>query len=325
MPGRTWGYWTKGKLDILQQYLDSFTTATKHRSNERIYIDIFAGEPENRDRLTGKSIEGSATIALSIDDPPFTRLRFFETIDKAPILERALLERFEDRDIRVIGGDCNEQIISGLESIKRWNWAPTFAFVDPTGMEAEWRTIKLISQFRDASYKTEIFLLFPAPMFMRVLPTDGSRASETNIEKIHRMYGTKDWLNIYRARLESELNPSQARDEYLTLMRWRLEKKLGYKWTHPIEVRNEAGSIIYYLIFATDHPAGDRIMKNIYARAAAEFPKMRAEARSLRRQLEYESRGQIALDVADSIDLQAPVQPGENFYKHEPPSRPWFL
>ena len=82
MAGRSWGYWTRGKLDILERYLDAFTT-TKFKSSERIYLDAFAGEPENRDRLTGESIDGSARIALRVDDPPFTVLRFFETPENA--------------------------------------------------------------------------------------------------------------------------------------------------------------------------------------------------------------------------------------------------
>ncbi len=71
---RFWGYWTRGKLDILQRYLDAFTTATKNKAPKTIYIDAFAGDPENRDRLTGEPIEGSATLALSVTDPPFTHL-----------------------------------------------------------------------------------------------------------------------------------------------------------------------------------------------------------------------------------------------------------
>ena len=81
--GRAWGYWTTGKLDVLRAYLDAFTTASSS-SQERIYIDAFAGEVENSDRLTGEQIEGSARVALSIDSPPFTRLRFLR--DAGPTL-----------------------------------------------------------------------------------------------------------------------------------------------------------------------------------------------------------------------------------------------
>lgn len=324
MPARVWGYWTRGKLDILKRYLDAFTTTTKNRASERIYIDAFAGEPENRDRLTNEPIKGSATIALDIDNPPFTHLLFFENKSNALRLKKHLTNRYPRRDFEVIGGDCNKLIPLELEKIRRLNWAPTFAFVDPDGMEAEWRTLKALSEFKkDGLSKTELFVLFAAPMFVRLLPCDGSEVRESNIDKINRMYGTEDWRNIYEARLSADLTPAQARGEYLNLMRWRLERILGYKWTLPIAVKNEGGGTIYYMIFATDHEAGDRIMRNVYAHAAVEFPKMRAEARSLRNQLENEGRGQDAL-FEWREELLAPVKEDERFYLHDPPSQPWL-
>ena len=44
---RRWGFWTRGKLDILRDYLDAFTTATKNKASERLYLNLFAGDPEN--------------------------------------------------------------------------------------------------------------------------------------------------------------------------------------------------------------------------------------------------------------------------------------
>ena len=323
---RAWGYWTKGKLDILRRYLDAFTTTTKNKASERIYIDAFAGTPENRDRLTDEPLEGSATIALSIDDPPFTRLRFFETRANASVLEAHLLERFPNRDPQVFGGDCNELIPMELQRLRRLNWAPTFAFVDPNGMEARWCTLRALARFkRGRRYKAELFLLFAPPMFSRVLPVDGREVRPTDVDVISQMYGTMEWRHIYLARLKNKLEPSQAREEYLNLMRWRLENNLGYRWTHPIEVHNERGHIIYYMIFATDNDAGDRIMRSVYAQAAAEFPRMREEARRTRRQLDNNSMGLTSLFGDEDQSLWAPVQPGERFYDHYPPSKPWFL
>lgn len=279
----------------------------------------------NRDRLTDEPIDNSATIALEIDDPPFTRLRFFELEANAFELNSSLSDRYPGRDFKVVGGNCNELIPLELDTLYSLNWAPTFAFIDPNGMEAEWITLKTLSQYKKrGSSKVELFILFAAPMFVRLLPVKGEQASEANILKINQMYGTEDWRNIYLARLNGRLSPSRALEEYLNLMRWRLEYILGYQWTLPIAVKNEAGSIIYYMIFATDHDAGDRIMRNIYARAAQEFPRMRAEARSLRRQFTDESQGQTSFDLNDE-DLWAPVQHGERFYHHEPPHKPWFL
>lgn len=76
---RSWGFWTRYKLELLQRYPDSFTTTTKNRSpTKRVYLDLFGGEPDNVDRDTQDPIDGSARIALNTKDPPFSHLRFFE-------------------------------------------------------------------------------------------------------------------------------------------------------------------------------------------------------------------------------------------------------
>ncbi|MDE0170083.1 MAG: three-Cys-motif partner protein TcmP [bacterium] len=326
MTDRAWGYWTKGKLDILRRYLAAFTTATKLRTSERIYIDAFAGTPENRDRLTNEPLEGSAAIALSVDDPPFTKLRFFEIRANAPRLEAYLRQNYPGRDLQVFGGDCNELIPMELHRLRNLNWAPTFAFIDPNGMEAKWNTLRALARFKSGrKYKAELFLLFAPPMFSRVLPVDGREVRPIDADMIDQMYGTTEWRRIYVARLRNKIEPFQAREDYLNLMRWRLETDLNYRWTHPIEVRNERGHIIYYMIFATDNEAGDRIMRSVYAQAAEEFPKMREEARRLRARLDNESMGMTSLFGDDDESLWAPVQQGERFYDHSPPSRPWFL
>lgn len=280
MAGRTWGYWTRGKLDILRRYLDAFTTTTKNKASERIYIDAVAGQVENVDRLTGEAIDGSARIALSVDDPPFTRLHFFETAERAPKLNAVLREEFPGRAFEVHGGDCNVLIPGVLATLGSLAWAPTFAFVDPNGMEAAWSTLAALAKFRrHQKTKVELWLLFAAPQFARLLRVDGAEIRPEDISAIDRIYGTADWRHIYDARLAGDMEPGEARDEYVNLMRWRLEHDLGYRWTHPLEVRNEHGGLIYFMVFATDHRVGTKIMSDLYAGAAAEFPAMRQDAR----------------------------------------------
>lgn len=322
---RLWGYWTRGKLDILRRYLDAFTTASKSTS-ERIYLDAFAGDPNNKDRLTGDTIEGSARIALTIKNPPFTHIRLFEKESKAQKLESSLRKDFPGRNLKVYGGDCNERLPEALNELKEINRAPTFAFVDPNGKEAKWSTLEALAYFRPARLtKAELFLLFAAPMFTRLLRVDGTPVRSQDIEDITALFGIENWQEIYNARLKGLIEPGQARDEYLNLMRWRLETVLGYKWTHPLKIHNERGHIIYFMIFATDHKAGDQIMSDLYAKAAAEFPAMRREARLRRRQQKEDRSGVQTLFHEDENALQVPVKSGERFYEHEPPERPRFL
>ena len=78
-------YWTRNKLSILAGYFPAFNVASK-KSPERLYIDLMAGEPVNRDAQTGEEFDGSARLALS-SAPPFTRIALCEMPQKAAALE----------------------------------------------------------------------------------------------------------------------------------------------------------------------------------------------------------------------------------------------
>ena len=88
---REWQYWTRNKLSILAGYLPAFNVASK-RSPERLYIDLMAGEPFNRDKKTGEEFDGSARLALSCT-PPFTRIALCEMPQKAAALEKGVHSR----------------------------------------------------------------------------------------------------------------------------------------------------------------------------------------------------------------------------------------
>lgn len=318
---RYWGFWTRGKLDLLRRYLDAFTTASKSQG-EILYIDLFGGQPMNKERLTEQDLDGSARIALNVGQAPFSRLRFFELEPYASRLRESLQSAFPGRDLDVVAGDCNKTITSALDSLADVNWAPTFAFVDPNGADVHWSTLDTLANFKKPGRtKTEIWLLLAVGMFTRTLRVDGSVRLEDS-DKITNLYGTAQWEEIYRARVDGRLAPSAARDEYVNLMRWRLENVLDYRWTHPLEIFNERGHSIYHMVFATDHYAGHRIMTDLYNKAANEFPEMRAQARRRRARLAEEDTGVHNLFGAELDDLRAPIGKGERLYEHtaaEPP------
>lgn len=277
---RQWGYWTRGKLDILRDYLDAFTTTTKYKAHGRLYLDLFAGGPDNFDRDTGEPIAGSAEIALNTTDPPFSALRLFE-LNHAERLETFLTAKFPERDLRVYAGDCNETIYGALDDLARsgLDRVPAFAFIDPNGPHYWWSTLEALAGFKPRSTtKVELWLLLPVDMFVRFLRTDGGEVDPAHARLVTDMYGTENWWRIYRARLFDNKTPAQARSEYVNLMRWRLQRVLGYRWTHALEVHNEHDRPIYHLVFATDNEAGNNIMVHLYGRALKEFPRMRKEA-----------------------------------------------
>jgi three-Cys-motif partner protein len=139
---RSWKFWTKGKLDMLRDYAPAFNTAS-NSVEERIYLDLLAGERENVSRETGELFDGSPVIALSAD-PGFTRHRFIERDrQKAAQLDAYLRPRFPQKDFEVVPGDCNLVLRDALTSLLPYRWAPTFAFLDQQAADIHWATLQL--------------------------------------------------------------------------------------------------------------------------------------------------------------------------------------
>ena len=307
--GRSWGYWTQAKLSVLADYLDAFVRASSAPS-ERVYLDAFAGEGSGLDRLTGEEFKGSARIALEVGAPGFTRFRFFEKGRRAADLEARLRADYPQRDIVVAEGDC---VLSELTQLR---WAPTFAFLDPDGMELAWTTLRSLADHKKGyrtgadkpEYKVELWMLFPSGGLVRTLALEEEKLSASDERRATRLFGNESWRPIYDRRLDGRLAGADARDEYVNLMRWRLERSLGYRWTHPLELRNTRGVPLYHMIFTTDNEAGTRIMEHVYRSAATRIPSMQQEARD-------RARGQIALDLGLDLDPEAT-------YRYEPPWEP---
>jgi three-Cys-motif partner protein len=313
--GRSWGYWTQAKLRVLADYLDAFVVAAS-RPSERVYLDAFAGEGTGLDRLTGEEFKGSARVALEANEPGFTRFRFFEKGRRATELESRLRADYPGRDIVVYEGDCNETIPRALHELKSLRWAPTFAFVDPDGMELAWGTLLALAahkgEYRGAtsekpSFKVELWMLFPSVGLMRTLALDEAKLRPRDEERATRLFGDRSWRPIYEQRLNERITGADAREEYVNLMRWRLERILGYRWTHPLEIKDTRGLPLYHMIFATDNQAGTQIMEHLYATAAAAIPAMQKEAAD-------RTVGQQALDLG--------FAPALNGYRYEPPWEP---
>ena len=142
--GRTWGFWTLNKLDILSAYLPAFTTASSGKARGiTVYLDLFAGTPEGTERDTGHPIASSALRALNAT-PRFSRHYFFELPSVASELKTELARQYPRRnDYQVVSGDSNETIDGVLAELRAagLDWAPTFAFLDPRNLGAKWTTL----------------------------------------------------------------------------------------------------------------------------------------------------------------------------------------
>jgi three-Cys-motif partner protein len=328
MAPRSWGWWTEQKLDILADYLAAFTRASA-KAGMTVYLDLFAGRPDNisRDRYE-REILGSARRALDTR-PPLSVLRFFELDGTAGRLDAALKARYPARagDFCVVPGDCNITIAAALAGLARFNWAPTFAFLDQQSTEVQWSTITHLARHKRAGMpKTELWLLCASGLLPRGLKLRSEAIDTAVAGKMTRMFGTDIWLEALHAAREGLLTGAEFRSELTNLMRWRLERDLGYKTTLDFHVTNTSGSGIFDMIFATDHWAGEKIMTDLYSAAMRRQPALRQKAQLERRQDREEKLGVHGLFDLDELVTQPP--PAAHVHiRHEnvPPHPPYRM
>lgn len=318
----TWGWWTSHKLRILGDYLQAFATASKS-VDQRIYLDLFAGSPKNVSRETAEPILGSVHRALDAD-PPFTRLCLFEMSDKAQELQAEIRRAYPARGgIRVYAGDCNINISRALPDLRDVQYAPTFAFIDQFDAEVKWPTLRQIAEFRRGKTKAEMWILFATSFYPRGLNLHGDAMNPRYSGDVTAMLGSDEWMPIAEGRRRGLLSAAAARAEWVNLMRWRLERSLGYQKSYSFTMKNTSGQDIYDMIFVTDHDAGDRIMRNLYDSAARREPAMRQHALALRREKRLSEQGIEPLFPL-SPDMVAPTVPAR-LYEPEPPREPYRL
>jgi three-Cys-motif partner protein len=323
MAERPWGFWTESKLDMLSSYLPAFTTASK-RARPTVYLDLFAGQDMNNSRDTGKPIDGSLRRALETL-PPLGVVRGFELQrTRARSLQAAYRRAFPERDVLVHPGDVHQTLGPALGELSKYRWSPTFAFVDPDGVEARWELLEALAAHKaPRQTKVELFLLLASPQIVRVVNDHLDPANLEHAEQqVTDLFGCTDWHPILTARRSGALDAAQTRDELTNLMRWRLEQTLGYRYTHTLRLTNVQGVPLYDMVFATDHPVGDKIMRSVYRTAAARFPRMRQEARARRRDRQERDAGGSALFTHEELMSDAPLATNET-YEHTAPTPPY--
>ena len=258
---RTWKPHSYEKLSILTDYLEVFAKASSSAAN-RVYLDAFAGETLNRIAGTDRTFPGSAETALEVK-PPFTHIRLFE-LSRKRVGELSGLVAGRP-NARVVQGDCNVTIPTALASLPVQ--APTFAFLDPDGLQVEWATVKAIADHKRkyaesaGKYKVEMWILFSTSGMVRMLGKNREAVGENRLlDKAARLYGASGPLErVWEAKLAGEITGGEAQKAYLFLYMDRLAD-LGYQHLLVRPIHGSRGEL-YAMVFASDHPAGANIMQ----------------------------------------------------------------
>ncbi len=272
------GDWTKKKLDILEEYLNAYTTALKNKPFELAYIDAFAGTGfvkmgNRRDQDAGSLIEGladqevdsfirgSAKRALDIERKPFDKLVFIEE-DTARCNElKALKERHSNRDIRIVNSEANAFLRDELNWSRNWRGV---LFLDPFATEVEWSTIKKISELK----ALDTWILFPIMAISRMLPKS-NKPDDIDpkwVERLTKVYGDESWRELYRTDRNLFGYPERdpGVDGFVSIYKNNLQDLLGDRLLEPSRtLRNSKNGPLFEFMFFVGNPKGIDLAKRI--------------------------------------------------------------
>ena len=280
------GEWTTVKLKVLAHYLQSYTTALKKTQFHKLYIDAFAGTgyrdvrrdneedspqntlfPDLAEPEPQSFLDGSARLALQTE-PHFDRYIFIErSPDRCAHLE-SLKSEFPGlaNKVDIRQGDANDKIQDLCA--KDWRSNRAVLFLDPYGMQVEWKTIEAIAKTK----AIDLWLLFPLGIGVNRLLTKSGDIPKSWRRRLDLLLGTEDWYDeFYRVEttptLFGEDRERVVKAKMETIGRYfnnRLKSIFTGVAKEPGVLRNSANNPLYLLCFAV----GNERAKDIALRIA---------------------------------------------------------
>lgn len=269
------GDWTEEKLLRIKKYLSAYTTIlSKRRALKTAYIDAFAGtgyrqlkfqlnpnEPLFPDLLEEdieKFLQGSAQIALQTE-PRFDKYIFIEN-DKERFNELSKLRTDFPKlanDIKLEMADSNIYL-QNLCTNRNWDKYRAVLFLDPFGMQVEWKTIVAIAN----TEAIDMWLLFPLGVAVNRLLRNDGQIDDNFKNKLDIMFGTSNWFSaFYKVKVEQTLfGEKESLQKVITLEGIgkyyldRLKSVFAGVAEEPLILRNSKNNPIYLLYFAAGNP-----------------------------------------------------------------------
>lgn len=273
------GDWTSAKLDILEKYLRSYTTALKGTPLKKAYIDAFAGTgyrtaadgpsgelfPDLAAAAPQRLLDGSARLALKVS-PRFDSYVFIERSPARCEGLELLKSDFPDLadDIRIVRGDANEEIQALCA--KNWRRHRAVLLLDPYGMQVEWQTLEAVA----ATKAIDLWLLFPLGIGVNRLLTRSGEIPQSWRNRLNVLLGTTDWYDeFYRVESSRTLFADEERvvkASVETIGRYfnmRLRAIFAGVADEPAVLRNSANCPLYLFCFAASNVKGAPIALKI--------------------------------------------------------------
>jgi three-Cys-motif partner protein len=269
------GDWTDEKLERVRKYLVAYATIMNKQRFRFAYVDAFAGTgyrtlkqnenpeelmfPEIAEQESQRFLDGSVRIALRVE-PRFHKYIFIENDEKRFQDLEKLRAEFPavQSDIILVNADANSYLQDWCEN-RKWSGHRAVLFLDPYGMQVEWKTIEAVSETR----AIDLWLLFPLGVAVnRLLKRDGN-IDPVIRESLDRLLGATDWydafypsrktLGLFGEETQMEKVGFNAIIEYFV---GRLKTIFPGVAENPLPLYNSRNNPLYLLCFAAGNPRG---------------------------------------------------------------------
>jgi three-Cys-motif partner protein len=268
LPTRVFGAWTTEKLDYLRRYIYMFETSMKDKPwRQRSYIDLYAGTGKYREEENGTVRLGSTMLALTTEHP-FTHYYFAENDAKNMEVLKKRCQSIS-QEIQFYTGDANQkvdEIVNDIISIDKQQmsdkWSSlNLAFLDPDGLELEWKTIEKLAKV----HRMDLIIYYSQLGLNLNLKNCYQTKGETTIDKF---FGDNEWRKLFE---KWQFKDSMAGihrdliDHYKSKLR-----AIGYVEVvepetnvEPLMRTTKTKAPLYRLLFASKNELGHEFWKKV--------------------------------------------------------------
>lgn len=276
------GDWTKIKIEILVEYaaayLNIMNVYAKRYNWKLLYFDGFAGSGQIV-KITDTDVSGNSDVdvtigaarrIIEIETPrAFDEYYFVEkAITNFKQLENSTKAAFPKKTIFTVQDDCNKKLLdlsNFLRNPKNKNYR-TLAYIDPCGMQVEWRSIECLR-----GLPMDMWLLVPTGLGVNRLLKNNGEISDAWLEKLEKFIGlSREEIEKYFYKKSNTLFPditivkkeNDAIKKSSKLFQNRLKSVFEFV-SNPYELRNSANSVMYHLFLTSNNKTAIKIANNI--------------------------------------------------------------
>jgi len=248
LAARLTGPWVHDKNFYVERFLSIFSRGVARKwAGKLSYVDLFAGPGRSVIRGSQEEIEGSPVLALKVN---FARYVFVDVPDVLSALSSRLANHPKLPEISFIEGNCNERIDVILKALPANHL--TLAFIDPTGLQIHFNTIKRLVHKR----KVDLLMTIQFGMGIRMnLPL----YAKTEGRGLSAFLGNSEWQKDVRAGGSISQVGRRILDRYVAQLRG-----LNYRTVEDREIyiRSDQNNLLLYLmVLASRHRLGEKFWR----------------------------------------------------------------